>query len=393
MRIVYFVNQYPVLNQPVYEDEAKVLLRKGHQVWIVPVWGALAPPEGVPEELKERVLQMGQVGSLSTFLLAFWMFTRSPRRQLACIRRAIPLVGFVQTVRLMSLSSTLSNLGVERVHAHFANAAALVGLLSAEAMNIPFSCTGHGTEILLERASFLPLLIERARPFITISDYNVRRLKSEVEAAKVTEIKVIRCGIDLNCFSAPPARGNTDSTPVILCVSWFRKVKGLTYLIDACGRLRDRGHAFECVIVGGGDDREQMERKISELQLESFMTLTGPLKRPAVLDWYRRSDLFVLPSLSEGIPLVLMEAMAMKLPVVATRITGIPELVTEGVDGLLTEPEDGVALSDAMETLLADHETRHRMGNAARSKVELEFNLDVSVSRLLDAFDAQADPK
>jgi colanic acid/amylovoran biosynthesis glycosyltransferase len=392
VRIVYFVNQYPVLNQPVYEDEAKVLLRMGHQVWIVPVWGQLAPLDGAPEELKERVLQMGQAGSLSTYLLALWFLLRSPRRQLACIRRALPLVGFVQTLRILSLSNGLKELGVERIHAHFANAAALVGLLSAEALDIPFSCTGHGTEILLKRGSFLPLLIERARPFITISDYNVRRLKSEVEAAKLAEIKVIRCGLDLNCFSAPPARGNIDSIPVILCVSWFREVKGLTYLIDACGRLRDRGHAFECVIVGGGDDREQMERKISELQLETFMRLTGPLKRPEVLDWYRRSDIFVLPSLSEGIPLVLMEAMAMELPVVATRITGIPELVTEGVDGLLTEPEDGAALSDVLETLLTDDEIRHKLGNAARKKVELEFNLDVSVKRLLDMFGAEAAP-
>ncbi len=387
MRLLYFVNHYPVANQPVYEDEARTLIRMGHEVWLIPVWGPLVELTKTPDDLRDRLLEMPAVYTLDSLLGALaWIFQK-PIRTIRYIRQARIHVGFSQTLRVLALVWKVRLLQLDRIHAHFASNAALQGLLCADLLGLPFSCTGHGTETLIEREPYLPLLIQRARPFITISNYNRQRVTTEIEVAKSVDIKVVRCGIDLSLFDDVPDRSDVPDTPVILSVTWLKQVKGVPYLIEACDVLRKRGNRFTCVIIGGGELRAEAEYQIADQGLGEFIKLTGPLNRQDVLAWYRKADVFALPSLSEGIPLALMEAMAMKLPVVATRITGIPELVTDGTDGLLVEPGDGAAIADALQIMLTTPELRRKLSGLARRKIEREFDLKVNAGRLLEALE------
>jgi len=359
----------------------------GHEVWLIPVWGPLVELTKTPDDLRDRLLEMPAVYTLDSLLGALaWIFQK-PIRTIRYIRQARIHVGFSQTLRVLALVWKVRLLQLDRIHAHFASNAALQGLLCADLLGLPFSCTGHGTETLIEREPYLPLLIQRARPFITISNYNRQRVTTEIEVAKSVDIKVVRCGIDLSLFDDVPDRSDVPDTPVILSVTWLKQVKGVPYLIEACDVLRKRGNRFTCVIIGGGELRAEAEYQIADQGLGEFIKLTGPLNRQDVLAWYRKADVFALPSLSEGIPLALMEAMAMKLPVVATRITGIPELVTDGTDGLLVEPGDGAAIADALQIMLTTPELRRKLSGLARRKIEREFDLKVNAGRLLEALE------
>ncbi|MBI4530366.1 MAG: glycosyltransferase [Candidatus Latescibacteria bacterium] len=386
MKIAYFVNYYPVDNQPVFEDEALAFLRLGHEVLIVPVWGALSDLSKVPDVLCLRMLTVPYPLTVHTLLINCLCGMLSPIRYVAFVFRARRTIGLAHTFSAVVLAWLLRKLQVDRIHAHFASSAALWGLLVADWLGIPYSCTGHGSDVLINRAPYLPDLLKRARPFITISEYNRQRLMTEVEAARRADIQVIRCGVDLERFRPEGANRPDVAVPTILSVTWLRAIKGPDYLVEACAVLKERGYAFRCVIVGGGELWDQIRQQVVERQITAQVTLTGPLPRSEVIEWYRTADIFVLPSLSEGIPVALMEAMAMCLPVVATRITGIPELVDDEINGLLVEPRDVAALADRIAHLMSDPPLRRRLGLAAREKVAREFNLELVTDRLERVF-------
>lgn len=165
----------------------------------------------------------------------------------------------------------------------------------------------------------------------------------------------------------------------------MRPEKGVRYLVEACRILKDKGLNFRCTIVGGGRDFDNIKKLIAALGLEDVVSLTGALFHRDIIELYKTTDIFVLPSLSEGIPVVIMEAMAMKLPVVSTNITGIPEIVGDGENGFLAEPKDPVALSEKIEYLINHPEKREDVGTKGRKTVEEKFNLDRNV-RVLEGW-------
>jgi glycosyltransferase involved in cell wall biosynthesis len=175
-------------------------------------------------------------------------------------------------------------------------------------------------------------------------------------------------------------------------VASFEEVKGHRHLVDACALLRQRGIDFVCDLVGEGPLRREMEARIARLQLGDRVHVLGGRARPEIIRRFRAADVAVLASQPtrqgkrEGIPVVLMEAMASGLPAVSTRLSGIPELVDDGQTGLLVPPADAAALADALERLARDPELRRRMGAAGRAKVVREFDLRVNTAALLELF-------
>jgi colanic acid/amylovoran biosynthesis glycosyltransferase len=367
----------------VAESEILALKALGHQIFIFSMWGQQTDDSRVPIELRDRLFRIEQKLSASLFASIAERFIRLPFRSARFIFEARRYIGAKFSLISLGTARILQSLGIERIHAHFASTNAIRGMVLADFLKVPFSCTGHGSDILLYPLPCLAEIIQRADPFITISDYNKNHLV-KVYGSVAQKAEVIRCGVDLSKFK--PNEGKNRKIPNILSVTWLRQAKGVNYLIEALGILRNQNMNFKCVIVGGGYLSGEIESLIREKGLIPCAELKGPLPHEEVIALYRCADMFVLPSLSEGISISLMEAMAMKLPVVATRITGLSELIIDGENGFLVEPRDPVGIADRIKRLLRDPGLGCKMGAEGRRKVAQDFNLQKNVTILEEIF-------
>ena len=287
--------------------------------------------------------------------------------------------------------------GIMHVHAHFSNHPAVAALIIHRLTGIPFSFTAHGHDIHIERR-MLAEKIEAAAFAVTISSYNKRLMIEECGEAARDKIHIIHCGTDTEVF-APRPDASRDGQLRIICVSGFWEVKGHTYLIEACRLLMERGVNFVCHLVGDGSGRRGIEAQVVESGLQENVILHGACARPEVAEILSSGDVIVQPSVPtprgarEGIPVSLMEGMASGLAVVASGISGIPELVEEGRSGYLTPPRDATALANALQKLSKDEVWRRRMGQAAREKVLREFNLHRNAAKLADLFTASVNQR
>ena len=220
---------------------------------------------------------------------------------------------------------------------------------------------------------------------MTCTDYNRRHL-IEAYGTPAEKLRVVYHGLDLERFQrrARPA----NATPVILSVGRLVEQKGYEDLLYVCADLVRRGQAFTCAIIGDGPLRGRLERLVDELDLRGVVRLPGRLVGDGVLDWYTRADVFALFCIEasdgdrDGIPNTMIEAMAMELPVVSTRYSGVPELVVDGTTGLLAECGDRRALADALARLLARPELRATMGRAGRERVMRDFATAACIANL-----------
>jgi glycosyltransferase involved in cell wall biosynthesis len=219
----------------------------------------------------------------------------------------------------------------------------------------------HGSDVLLlgSNAARRRLTFEalgRADRVVVVSeDLRAKLIASGVDAEK---LKVVYSGMDTSLFH-PGSReeaigrlGLDPAVPLVLFVGNLLPVKGLDVLIDACDRLNRRGVAFDCRLIGQGPLKRRLQKRIRARGLTGRMTLMGPRSMEQLPDWYRAARLLVLPSRSEGVPNVLMEAVACGTPIVATRVGGIPEVTGAGYSGLVP-PEDAEALAGAIEARLS----------------------------------------
>ena len=293
------------------------------------------------------------------------------------------------------LADVLSREGIRHVHAHFATHPSTMALIIASLSDLSFSFTVHAHDIQIDR-SLLGWKLSEARFIRSISAYNQRFLEEHYPQSR-GKITVVHVGIEPDVYEAAANRFPTPAAvPKVLCVASHRPYKGLPVLIDACRILRDQGVAFRCDVVGDGPMRGELEQRIRECGLGDVLHLAGAKPEAVVADMMGEASLFVLPSIiaadgqMEGIPVVLMEALASGKAVVSTAISGIPELVENGVNGLLVPPGDAEALAAAMRALLEDPDRAREMGRRGRSKVRDEFTLSTCVSELLDRLEQEA---
>jgi glycosyltransferase involved in cell wall biosynthesis len=278
--------------------------------------------------------------------------------------------------------------GVDHVHAHFASHPATAAWVVQRLTGIPFSFTAHANDLFVA-----PVLLERkcadARFVAAISDYNRRYL---VERCPSARVEVVHCGVDVGRLPWRDLGGRAAER--MLCVASLQEKKGHADLVDALALLAERRPDVELQLVGEGPERERIERRARERGVEARIELLGALPAEEVRGRLERARAFALPAVRlasgrmEGIPVALMEAMAEGVPVVATRLSGIPELVQDGVTGLLVEPHDPEALAAALERLLSDEALAARLSANARALVESSFNLRAEAGRLGDLFEA-----
>lgn len=272
---------------------------------------------------------------------------------------------------------------IRHLHAHFCHGATTVTMFASRLSGLPFSFTAHAKDIYLGELNpgdLLPLKLSRAKFVVTCTGANHRHL--EKLCPPHTPLHTIYHGLDTSLFEpSKNASSGEQPVPLILSVGRIVEKKGFDYLLRACHRLRRQGREFKCLIVGGADKHsETIERLIGELRLEDVVTLQSSVTQEELKRIYERATVFALPCLvadngdRDGIPNVLVEAMAMKLPVVSTNISGIPELVQSGVNGLLVPAKDEARLAEAIASLLDDPGLRRRLGEAARARVIHSFD-------------------
>ncbi len=292
-----------------------------------------------------------------------------------------------QAFAALALARRVRSLGITHLHAHFAHAPATVAMYAARQLGIPFSFTGHAVDLFRDRALLLPKL-RRAAFVSCISAWHRGFYRSLVPRPE-RDYPVIRCGVDLAEFA--PVEHPSGDPPMIFGVGRLVPKKGFDVLVRAASLLAARGLAFSMVIAGDGPEREGLEALRRERALEACIQLPGAWSNARVREQLKCTDLFVLPCQvsadgdRDGIPVVLMEAMASRVCVVSGDLPTIRELVRDGDTGVMVPPGDADALAEAIAGLLADPARRGTFAEAGRAWVADEFSLEVNVKRMINA--------
>lgn len=278
--------------------------------------------------------------------------------------------------------------GISHIHAHYATHPAFVAWVIHQLIGIPYSVTVHAHDIFVDKP-MLATKLENATFIASISEFNRNYLTEWLGQWVKEKIHIVRCGIDPALYNQAPREKFTKQLDII-SVGSLQPYKGFRFLVDACAVLRDRGIPFRCRIVGGGDLFQVLKQAILKNNLGDRVILMGPRTQDEVPELLRTANCYVQPSIimpsgkMEGIPVALMEAMASGIPVIATSISGVPELVKAGETGLLVPPEDVNALADALVKVLDEYEDACKRAEQGRKWVYEEFDLIGNARKLSD---------
>lgn len=397
-RVAYILKRYPRLSETFIVNEILGLEGAGTPVRIFA--GAHPREEGVHEmvgQVRAAVTYTGRTGKAETWdLLAAHHRTASasPARYekvfLGVEKNGDPdtLAEFVQAGRIAAccLREEISHL-----HAHFATFAARVACLVSRLTGIPFSFTAHAKDIFLHTVdrSVLSDLLRRAEFVVAISEYHRKFLLSLQPGARV---EIVRNGIHLSRFPFRNGRRSLDSPIQLLAAGRLVEKKGFADLIRACALLRDRAVPFQCRIVGEGEQRPNLEQLIAELRLQEYCRLEGAKTQEELIEFLGRASVFVTPCVTtpsgdrDGLPTVLLEAMTSGVPVIATPVTAIPEIVRDGRTGHLVPEKDPKAIAGAIERIRNEPESTGRMVEAARRIIQERHDSRQNSARLADLF-------
>jgi glycosyltransferase involved in cell wall biosynthesis len=290
------------------------------------------------------------------------------------------------------LAGILRENNITHLHSPWADLNAFIALIASRLLGIQYSVQARAHDI--HRKTYLYGLqekFENAEFVIINTQYNVAHIRNLLSLANGAKIHLICNGLNPERFQPGHSRKALSPTTEILCVARLIEQKGLIYLLCACHSLKEKGITFRCRIIGGPENPLFMnyyvalKKLLKQLQLEEEVSFLGSQPFSHILAAYQKADIFVLPGViaengSRDItPNSLIEAMAMRLPVVSTPVTGIPEIVEDGVEGIWVPPKDEIALSEAMLRLIKDEPLRLELGNRARQKVEARFDINKNV--------------
>lgn len=398
-RVAYVVNRYPFVSHTFIRREIHALERHGVDVVRIAVrHGDVAGEEDRAELGKTRaVLGRGWVPPLA---VAVATVVRRPRRMAAAVALARRLrrgtgrnvaVHASYVVQACVVARWVRKLDVRHLHAHFGTNSADVAALAAAMTGVPYSVTIHGPDEF-DRPGALNLAEKvRAAAFVVaISSFGRSQIYRWIDHDQWAKVAVVRCGVDGDFRDLEPT--DPPDNRRLVCIGRLSEQKGQELLVMAVAALRDRGVDVEVVLIGDGELRDDIERLVARLEVGDRVTLTGWQSsaevRAALLD----ARALVLPSFAEGLPVVLMEAMALARPAVSTYVCGIPELLDDGGSGWLFTPGDVEALVAAIERCFDTSPAELAvLGANARRRVLAAHDVDVEAGLLVDLFRGQGD--
>ena len=405
MTIGYVLKRFPRLSETFILNEILELERQGFRVEVFSL--LRPPPEGrhaLLNELKASITYLPSSSSLEKIRLHQGLEERSTDLQAvnngaADGRQSLFNGKSPQDIaslhlKAMTVATLAQSRGIDHLHAHFASDATTVALLAARMSGLPFSFTAHARDIFhtyttvaadnaMRRAK-----IAEAAFVATVSDYNRAHLR-RLAPAQTNRIYRLYNGIDLARFTPKPAEAEPG---LIVAVGRLIEKKGFGDLIAACALLRKAGANFRCQIIGDGPLHGSLQNQIAEAGLQEAVAIKGPQPQEILVGMLQKASIAVLPCVvsesgdRDGLPTVLLEAMALGLPVVTTTVSGGPEIVVHGQTGLLVEPGDPVGLASSIEALLQSPDTAAHMGRSGRQRAETLFSLTESVKTLAGYF-------
>jgi colanic acid/amylovoran biosynthesis glycosyltransferase len=400
MHIAYLVNQYPQVSHSFIRREILALERQGFKITRIALRGWDEPLPDKEDQLERSqtrfVLQDGALALLRAVLLigltrpiklfrALALACRMGRRA----ERPLP-VHVIYLAEACRIVGWLRLTDVQHLHAHFGTNSAEVAMLVHELGGPRWSFTVHGPEEF-DKAQFIGLgeKIRRCAFVVAVSSFGRSQLFRCVDHENWNKIAVVHCGLDPKYFVD---HADHSSARSLVCVGRLCEQKGQLLLLEAARLLRDRGTAFRLTFAGDGELRATIETLITTYRLEDIVQITGWLSGDGVREQLLVNRALVLPSFAEGLPVVIMEAMALGRPVISTFVAGIPELVYTGKQGWMIPAGDIDALVEAMQTCLdASPETLQRMGNSALESVSRSHNIDLEAKHLAELFCAAVD--
>lgn len=394
-RLAYLVAQVPAVHHAYLLSEITALRGQGFDVKVASINSPDRPPDALtPEEADEtrNAFYVKASGPFAAAAAHLWTLMRYPARYIAALAFALrmgrgsfrkTLYGFFYFTEAIIVGRWMTRHALEHVHVHHATN---VGLLLSRIFPVTVSFTFHGSaEFYDPEGTFLAEKIRRSLFSRAISFYGRSQLMRVSEPRDWEKLEVAPLGVDTALFAPPAAR--PSAPPVeILCVGRLSAEKGHPVLIAAFERVVRSGRNARLRLVGDGPYRPALERQVSELGLSGYVLFEGALNQPELRRVYAEAHVMVLPSFAEGIPVVLMEAMATQLPCIASQITGIPELIEHGSSGLLVTASHEEQLAAAMICLIDSPATRERLAIAARERILRHFDVHTNAARLADIF-------
>jgi glycosyltransferase involved in cell wall biosynthesis len=422
--IGYVLKSYPRMSETFIANEIYLLEQEGLQLRLFSILEKTDPQRhAVVAATRAPIEYLPQLTPLSEAPFHTWLRLNGPqfwrahtrlcrahplrygRTLLEAVRRAVqhhrgsrrqPETSFLKEfLQAGYIAERVLALGtVRHLHAHFCHSATTVAMFASQLSGVPFSFTAHAKDIYvraLNPGDLLPTKLRRAAFAVTCTAANAAHLAALGVAE--TPIHTIYHGLNPQQFAPRAQPAGPPARPLLLSVGRLVEKKGFPVLLKACRLLKARGYQFECQLVsGGGPLAEPLAALIESLDLGDTVTLRPAVTQEALQQIYQQATLFVLPCQiadnadRDGIPNVLVEAMAVELPVVSTNVSGIPELIEHGVSGWLVPQKDAHALADALAHLLDAPELRQALGRAARAKVCREFDAQAHIRKLYQLF-------
>jgi colanic acid/amylovoran biosynthesis glycosyltransferase len=396
LKIAYFINHYPKVSHTFIRREILALERQGFQVERIALrgWDEALPD---PEDLRERerthyVLKNGVTGLV---LPAIGVLLRAPMRFWAALRLALSLsresdrplpYHLVYLSEACHLVRWLARNGAQHVHAHFGTNSAEVALLAHVLGGPCYSFTVHGPDEFTKPLG-LAEKIRRSAFVVAISSFGRSQLYIRCRTEDWPKVAIVHCGLEPAFYAG--AAEEITTAPRLVCVGRLCEAKGQILLVEAAARVVAAGHPLELVLAGDGPLRAELEASIRKHSLEKHIRITGWIGSNEVRKELLAARALVLPSFAEGLPVVIMEAMALRRPVLTTYVAGIPELVRNGENGWLFPAGSVENLTAAMEDCLARPvEQLQALGAAGFERVLERHSIDVEAGKLAELFRA-----
>ena len=395
-QIAYLVNQYPKVSHSFIRREIRALERLGVAVqrYAVRGWAdPLADDEDLRERERTRYLLAGGAGPLAWAVLTTLL--ASPARFVAALRLALRFsrradrpwpLHLVYLAEACLLRRWMATAGIDHLHAHFGTNPAEVAALAHALGGPPFSFTVHGPEEFDKPQALHLACKARDAAFVAaVSSYGRSQLYRWLRVADWPKVQVVHCGLEaaFHASSGPLP----SAAPRLVCVGRLCEQTGQLRLVRAAARLRHAGEPLHLVLAGDGELRPAIEALVREFGIERDVEITGWVDADRVRREILAARALVLPSFAEGLPVVLMEAMALRRPVISTFVAGIPELVRPAADGWLVPAGDEAALIAAMRSCLsATPATLEAMGHSAHERVLQRHSIDVEAAKLAALF-------
>lgn len=394
MKIAYIVSLFPCLSETFILREIEELSNLGYDITIFSLKSARK------KKLRHEAARKYRHVTHYPHILSFFIAILHPLKFIKLATKIFKynksnflylLKSFYIIPIAMQYAEIMKQKDIKHLHAHWATIPTSAAWIVNEITEIPYSFTAHAWDIWKNNEMLL-VKIKDAKFTATISGFNKKLLSQDLSRRTTNKINIVHCGIDVDKFNY--SQPQPYKKLKIISVGRFVEKKGFIYLVKACRQLLDRGFEFECSIVGKGPLWKEIAELITTLNMENHVNLPGAMAQEILQEEFKNSDLFVLPAVKagngdlDGIPVVLMEAMALGIPVISTKVSGIPELIDNGKSGLLVDEKNVSQLADTIEQFSSFSNFNIKFAVAGRRKIEQEFNIKKSAYQMSDLIQA-----